>query len=145
MLKIKLLTKEAKLPQRGTEDSAGLDLFITESVTLAPNETKKVKTGVAMEIPKGMYGMIRPRSSTFLKGIHTQGTIDADYRGEVHLVIVNLSPNAVVLQAGSAVGQLILMKFEKMPVEEVMDLSETKRGTGGYGSTGNTGVLTPGR
>lgn len=138
MLKVKLLTKEAVLPVRGTEDSAGLDMCITETVVLAPGETRKVKTGLAMEIPKGMYGMIRPRSSSFLKGLHTQGTIDADYRGEVHLVLVNLSPVAITVEKGKAVGQLILMKFEKEPVVQVVDLSETKRGEGGYGSTGNS-------
>jgi dUTP pyrophosphatase len=137
ILKIKRLTKEAILPSRGTEDSAGLDMCVTEPVTLVPGETKLCKTGIAMEIPQGMYGMIRPRSSTFKKGIHTQGVIDADYRGEVHLVLVNLSRNAVTIPPGTAVGQIIIQKFERLAVEEVVDLSDTKRGTGGYGSTGN--------
>lgn len=137
-LKVQKLSKEAIIPGRGTEDSAGLDMFITETTTLAPGETKKVKTGIAMEIPKGMYGMIRPRSSAFKRGIHTQGTIDADYRGEVHLVIVNLSTVAVTLEAGKAYGQIIIMKYEPLIIDEVQGLSDTKRGVGGYGSTGNT-------
>jgi dUTP pyrophosphatase len=136
-LKVQKLSKEAVIPSRGTEDSAGLDMFITETVLLAPGETKKVKTGIAMEIPRGMYGMIRPRSSAFKRGIHTQGTIDADYRGEVHLVIVNLSTVAVTLEAGKAYGQIIIMKYEPLIIDEVQGLSDTKRGTGGYGSTGN--------
>lgn len=137
LLKIKRLSEEAVIPTRGTEDSAGLDMFVTESYLLKPGETKLFKTGIAMEIPKGMYGMLRPRSSAFKRGLHTQGTIDADYRGEVHLVIVNLGSMAQHIEAGKAIGQLILMKFERVAVDEVQQLSETKRGTGGYGSTGN--------
>lgn len=137
LLKIKRLTEDAIIPTRGSEDSAGLDMFVTESYVLKPGETKLFKTGIAMEIPQGMYGMIRPRSSAFKRGLHTQGTIDADYRGEVHLVIVNLSKDAQPVKAGTAVGQIIIMKFEQLMVLETYELSKTKRGTGGYGSTGN--------
>lgn len=132
------LNKEALLLRRGTDQAAGMDMFVTESAILAPGETKLFKTGIALEIPTGCFGLIHTRSSAYKRGIHTAGVIDSDYRGEVHLVVTNLGRQAQHIEAGKAYGQMILLEYQKLILVEAKDLQETKRGQGGYGSTGHS-------
>lgn len=138
-LKVKLLTESAKLPIYATENSAGLDLFSDEETILEPGEIKAIRTGIAIEIPEGYEGQIRPRSGLALKGItvaNAPGTIDSDYRGEVKVILINLSKERFKIEKGMRIAQLVISKYEKVQVKKVEKLSETKRGEGGFGSTG---------
>ncbi len=139
-LRVKLLTPEAKLPVRATVDSAGHDLFLTEGGVLPSGATRRFSTGVAMAIPTGHVGFMRPRSSAFKRGLVINGTIDADYRGEVGVVIHNSSPDPVTLEAGACYGQLVIVAYEAVYVKEVEVFETTERGANGFGSTGNTGT-----
>lgn len=138
VLKYKSLALPSKPPLRANPDAAGYDLFPTQEVILPPGATMKVSTGVALEIPKGLVGLIRSRSSAFRRGILCQGTIDSDYRGEIFVVMVNIGADLQVIPAGAAVAQMILCPYVALTVEEVTDLSQTERGAAGFGSTGNT-------
>lgn len=138
-LKVKLLTDTAKLPIYATENSAGMDLFSDEETEIQPFEIKAVRTGISVEIPQGYEGQVRPRSGLALKGItvaNAPGTIDSDYRGEVKVILINLSRETFKVEKGMRIAQLIISKYEKVQIKEVDKLSETKRGEGGFGSTG---------
>lgn len=139
-LRVKLLTPEAKMPARATLDSAGYDLFLTEGAVLPAGATRRFSTGVALALPAGHVGLIRPRSSAFKRGLMINGSLDADYRGEVGVVIHNGSPDPVIIEAGACYGQLIIVAYEACIVFKVDSLDETERGSGGFGSTGNTGA-----
>ena len=128
-------------PAYQTEGAAGLDLAaaIAESWTLAPGEIRLVPTGWAVAIPKGYEGQIRPRSGLALKKgltlVNTPGTIDWDYRGEVQLPMINLGRQAVIINRGDRVAQLVINKIEQPEVVVVGELTDTQRGSGGFGST----------
>lgn len=130
------------LPSYQTEDAAGVDLraHITEAIVLKPLERTLIPTGLFLEIPKGYEAQVRPRSGLALKlGItvlNTPGTIDADYRGEIKVLLVNLSSEAFTIESGERIAQMVFARYEKATFEEVERLSDTARGTGGYGSTG---------
>ncbi|MFW5759837.1 MAG: dUTP diphosphatase [Cyclobacteriaceae bacterium] len=131
------------LPQYQTEHAAGLDLYasIEEDITLKPLERQLVGTGLYIELPVGYEAQIRPRSGmAFKHGItvlNTPGTIDADYRGEVKIILVNLSDTAFTVKNGDRIAQMVVAKHETIEWEPVENLSETTRGAGGYGSTGS--------
>jgi dUTP pyrophosphatase len=131
-----------ELPTYETIGSAGLDIraFIEESITLKPLERKLIKTGLFLEIPLGYECQVRPRSGLALKKgitvLNSPGTIDADYRGEVGVILINLSQETVVIESGERIAQLIFAKVEQAEWNEVETLSETERGEGGFGSTG---------
>ncbi len=130
------------LPQYETNQSAGMDIRanIDEPITLKPLERTLVKTGLFMALQPGYEAQVRPRSGlAFKKGItvlNSPGTIDADYRGEIGVILVNLSNEDFVIEDGERVAQLVIAKYEQVDWEEVEVLSETKRGAGGFGSTG---------
>jgi dUTP pyrophosphatase len=130
------------LPAYETIASAGLDVraFIEESITLKPFERKLVKTGLFLEIPVGYEAQVRPRSGFALKNgvtvLNSPGTIDADYRGEVGVILINLSQENVEIHSGDRIAQLVFAKVEQAEWNEVETLSETERGQGGFGSTG---------
>ena len=129
------------LPERATAQAAGYDVRSCEaSVTLQPGEIRLVSTGLVMELPQGVECQVRPRSGLALKhGItlpNSPGTIDPDYRGELRVIMQNLGPEAVVLERGERIAQLVFARFEAPIVEVVEDVSETARGAGGFGSTG---------
>jgi dUTP pyrophosphatase len=130
------------LPAYETIGSAGLDIraFIEESITLKPFERKLVKTGLFLEIPIGYEAQVRPRSGFALKNgvtvLNSPGTIDADYRGEVGVILINLSQEKVEIHSGDRIAQLVFAKVEQAEWTEVETLSETERGQGGFGSTG---------
>lgn len=140
---IKIINRSAhKLPHYETEASAGMDLRanISEAVTLKPLERSLIKTGLFIELPLGYEAQVRPRSGlAFKKGItvlNSPGTIDADYRGEIGVILVNLSNEDFRIENGERVAQLVIAKHERAEWKLVEELEETSRGAGGFGSTG---------
>jgi dUTP pyrophosphatase len=142
-MKIKIVNKSKhELPAYSTEASAGMDLRanIDEDIVILPLERRLVKTGLFLEIPVGYEAQIRPRSGLAInKGItvlNSPGTIDADYRGEVCIILVNLSNENFVIKDGDRICQMIIAKHEKAEWINVETLVETNRGAGGFGHTG---------
>ena len=139
-IKFKKLSPKATLPTRGSAQSAGLDLYASESATLYPGEWCAVATGLSMALPSGCEGQIRPRSGLALKKgltvLNAPGTVDADYRGEVKVILVNHSDSPVVLEVGDRIAQLVVQRVEMFEPVEVESLDDTARGDGGFGSTG---------
>lgn len=142
-MEIKIVNKsQHPLPTYGTEASAGVDLRanITESITLKPLERTLVKTGLFIELPIGFEAQVRPRSGLAYKNgvtvLNTPGTIDADYRGEIGVILVNLSNENFTIENGERVAQLVIAKHEQAEWKLVEELSDTERGAGGFGSTG---------
>ena len=140
---IKVVNKSGReQPQYATESSAGVDLraAISEPITLEPLQRAMVPTGLYMEIPKGYEGQVRPRSGLAAKHgitvLNTPGTIDADYRGEIRVILVNLSSQAFEIQPGERIAQMVFARHETAQWEEVSELEESARGAGGFGSTG---------
>jgi dUTP pyrophosphatase len=142
-MQIKIINKSShELPSYETIASAGMDLRanITESITLNPLERTIVKTGLFIELPVGYEAQVRPRSGLAAKKgitvLNSPGTIDADYRGEIGVILVNLSNEPFVIENGERIAQLVIAKHERAEWQEVTELSETSRGEGGFGSTG---------
>ena len=141
-VKIKRLNEMAIIPTRGSKEAAGYDLYaaIPESIRINPHETVKVGTGLAFELPKGTFGAIFPRSGYATKfGLspaNCVGVCDSDYRGEYIVAIHNDSDFIQAINPGERIAQLILMPYIPMIFKEVEELSDTKRGAGGFGSTG---------
>ncbi len=136
-IEVKKLSQEAQLPTRAHADDAGMDLYALEDVVLKPGEGRLAKTGVALAIPVGFVGMIADRSSMAKKGVKTAGgIIDAGYRGEIMVVVWNISHEELRINRGERVAQMLFMPIATPAVTEVSELSESKRGAGGFGSTG---------
>jgi dUTP pyrophosphatase len=139
-LKIKKLNDLAKVPAYQTEESAGFDLHSVEEIEIRPMQRVLVHTGLSFEIPKGYEVQIRPRSGlAFKQGItvlNTPGTIDSDYRGEIKVLLINLSTENVKLALGERVAQAVIKEVFQANFIEVEELSDTDRGAGGFGSTG---------
>lgn len=129
-----------ELPRYETPGSAGMDLRADEPFTLAPGERRLVPTGLAVEIPQGHEGQVRARSGLAVRHgvalVNAPGTIDADYRGEVKVILVNLGQDAVSFARGDRIAQLVVAPVVQAQVELVEDLSGSHRGAGGFGSTG---------
>ena len=130
------------LPHYETEASAGMDLraHISDPVVLKPLERAIVKTGLFIELPIGFEAQVRPRSGLAAKKgitvLNAPGTIDADYRGEIGVILVNLSNDPFTVENGERIAQLVIARHERAQWEEVTQLSDTSRGAGGFGSTG---------
>jgi dUTP pyrophosphatase len=136
-LRIKKLRAEANTPTRAHHDDAGIDMYACEDVTIMPGETVKIATGIAFEMPVGYVGLIWDKSSVGSQGIKTLGgVLDAGYRGEVFVVVHNLSGNAKTFMSGQKVAQMLIQKVELCEVEEVAELEDSLRGEEGFGSTG---------
>lgn len=143
MVQIKIINKgHQPLPAYATPQSAGMDLRanIEEPITLRPMERKLVPTGLYMALPAGFEAQIRPRSGLALKHgitvLNTPGTIDADYRGEIMVLLVNFSDKDFIVNDGERIAQMIIARHETAVFSEVEELDETERGAGGYGHTG---------
>ncbi len=140
-LEIKKLDERAIIPTYGTVDSAGADLYaiLDEEITINPGETKVISTGLSMAIPKGYVGLIYARSSLGTKkGLapaNKVGVIDADYRGEVKVVLYNQSKEEQIISPNERIAQIIITPYMQVDFTVVDELSETERGTGGFGST----------
>jgi dUTP pyrophosphatase len=137
-LSFQQLDPAAVLPTRGSLSAAGLDLSSIEAVTLKPHERRLVATGLAVAIPEGFYGRLAPRSGLATKnGLDVlAGVIDSDYRGEVRCLIYNAGSDVISLPAGTKICQLILEKIIRPTAVWAESLSDTTRGSGGFGSTG---------
>jgi dUTP pyrophosphatase len=131
-----------ELPAYGTEHSAGLDLRanIEAPITLKPLQRALIPTGLSIELPEGHEAQIRPRSGLAYKHgisiVNSPGTIDADYRGEIKVLLVNLSDTDFVVEDGERIAQMVVAQYARIVWETAQELTETQRGTGGYGSTG---------
>lgn len=137
--KYKRLDKYATPPYQSTEDSAGWDLSSLYSVTIYPGDILLIHTGIAVEIPKGNYGNLTARSSMGKRGVRVAGAtsvIDADYRGEILVYLINDGAYKCDIAPGERVVQMVIQPYTKCELVEVDELSETNRGTGGFGSTG---------
>lgn len=142
-MKIRIInTSGNPLPEYKTPSAAGMDIRSNneDPITLGSLERCIVPTGLYVEIPDGYEGQIRPRSGLAAKKgitmLNSPGTIDADYRGEIGVIVVNLSKDVVVIEPGERIAQLVICKHERAEWVETADLSETERGEGGFGSTG---------
>lgn len=142
-MNIRIISKSSHdLPHYETEASAGMDLRanISEPLILKPLERTIVKTGLFMELPVGFEAQVRPRSGLAAKKgitvLNAPGTIDADYRGEVGVILVNLSNEPFTIENGERIAQMVIAKHERAEWEQVEMLTETSRGEGGFGSTG---------
>ncbi len=143
MLTIKVINKgNQELPRYATNQSAGMDLRanLESTITLHPMERRLIPTGLHMALPEGFEAQVRPRSGLALKyGItvlNTPGTIDADYRGEIMVLLINLSDKDFVINSGERIAQMVIARHEQGELIEVETLDETERGSGGYGHTG---------
>ena len=131
-----------KLPEYATSQSAGMDLRanIEEPIILASLERKLIHTGLHIALPVGYEAQVRPRSGLALKHgitvLNTPGTIDADYRGDIGVILINLSNEPFEVKPGERIAQLVIAKYEQIAWEQVEVLDETERGSGGYGHTG---------
>ena len=143
MLKVKIINRGRQpLPTYATALSAGMDLRanIDEDITLLPMQRQLVPTGLHIALPEGYEAQIRPRSGLALKHgitvLNTPGTVDADYRGEIMVLLVNFSNEPFIVKDGERIAQMVIAKHEKVDFELVDTLDETERGAGGYGHTG---------
>ena len=141
-MRVKRLREDARVPSYATEGAAGLDLSaaLDEPLTLRARGRAAIPTGIAIELPPGTEGQIRPRSGLALEHgvtvLNAPGTIDADYRGEVRVLLVNLSDVDVVIEPADRVAQLVVTAVTRVACEVVPELSDTTRGERGFGSTG---------
>ena len=141
-LKIKKISPYAKIPFYATKGASGMDLYAANEtpVTLKPLERKLIPTGLQIELPENYEAQIRPRSGLSIKHgitlINCVGTVDEDYRGEVCIALVNLSNEEFTINQGDRIAQMVIQHVAKVNIEEVKELSETARNSGGFGSTG---------
>jgi dUTP pyrophosphatase len=139
---IKRLSKEVLLPKYETSGSSGMDIaaFIEKKIEIKPGEKALVPSGFSVSIPEGLEIQIRPRSGLAVKNgisvLNTPGTIDADYRGEIKVLLINLSKETFIVENGSRIAQMVVCPIIQAKLHEVEELSETIRGSGGFGSTG---------
>jgi dUTP pyrophosphatase len=144
-VKLVKLSKLARLPEYSTAHAAGMDLCaaLEKPISLKPRQIKLVPTGLALEIPVGYEGQIRPRSGLALKHgisiVNAPGTIDADYRGEVGVILVNFGTKAFTVNPGDRIAQLVISPVVRARLSESKALKKTKRGSGGFGHTGING------
>ena len=143
MLKVQIINRSKHpLPAYATELSAGMDLRanLSEPMTLAPMQRCLIPTGLYIALPPGFEAQVRPRSGLALKKgitvLNSPGTIDADYRGEICIILINLSAEPFVIEDGERIAQMVISKYEQVKIDVVTELSDTQRGSGGFGSTG---------
>lgn len=141
-MKIKIINKsQHPLPKYQTALSAGMDLYanLDESITIKSLERKLIPTGLFLELPEGYEAQVRPRSGLAIKNgisvLNAPGTIDADYRGEIGVILVNLSTEDFSINNGDRIAQMVIAKYETAEWQEVAEINETERGAGGFGST----------
>lgn len=140
VLKLQPIDNRAQLPTKGTDGAAGMDLKAAQMVVINPGQTGMVDTGWNIEIPKGHVGLVCSRSGLAAKHgvfvLNAPGIVDEDYRGEIKVILHNAGNTAFVVNVGDRIGQLVLMKLPEFEVMLTGELSETARGTNGFGSTG---------
>ncbi len=136
-LKIKRLHPDAQLPNYAHPGDVGLDLYSLEEKTVQPGEHARFFNGFALEFPEGYAAIVKDKSSISKAGLHTMGGVfDAGYRGEYNVHLVNLSDKPYTVEKGDKIAQIVILAVERPEIEEVDELSDSSRGTGGFGSTG---------
>lgn len=139
-LKVRKLERNAFIPKQAHKGDAGLDLFSIAELEILPGEVKLVKTGISIELPENTEAQIRPRSGLALKNqitvLNTPGTIDYGYRGEIGVILINHGKETFKVEKGMKIAQMVIMPILQVEVIEVAELSDSERGTGGFGSTG---------
>jgi dUTP pyrophosphatase len=136
-IKVKRIVPQAKLPSYGHPGDAGMDLYASVDHSLAPGGVFAVPTGIKMAIPAGFVGLVWDKSGISLKGIHRlAGVVDAGYRGEVQVVLINLSREPFEIKAGMKIAQMLIQAVQAVEIAEAEELDDTSRGEGGFGSTG---------
>ena len=141
-IQIKRFSKKVLIPKYETAGSSGMDIaaFVENDIVIQPGEKALIPTGFTLAIPKGYEVQIRPRSGLAAKKsitvLNTPGTIDSDYRGEIIVILMNLSKEKFIVENGLRIAQMVVCPIEQVTLHEVKDLTETKRGKGGFGSTG---------
>jgi len=140
------LDRDLPMPSRAHDGDAGVDLFSAHDVELAPGQRALVPTGIAVAIPHGMVGLVHPRSGLAARAglsiVNSPGTIDAGYRGEIKVIVINHDPvQPLVLRRGDRIAQLVFQRFERARFVEVTELPASQRGAGGHGSTGRGSAL----
>ena len=141
-IQIKKLSNKALVPKYETSGSSGMDIaaHIKHDMVIVPGDKILVPTGFSLSVPQGYEVQIRPRSGLAIKKgitvLNTPGTIDSDYRGEIKVILINLSKDVFVIQNGERIAQMVVCPIKQVIIEEVKELSETDRGIGGFGSTG---------
>lgn len=144
-VKILAHATDLPLPKYATQDSAGMDLYaaIDAPIVLAPLERKLVPTGLAIALPEGYEAQVRPRSGLALKKgisiVNAPGTVDADYRGEIGVILINLSNEAFTIERGERIAQMVIAPYTRISWNQMEALPESDRGEGGFGSTGTKG------
>ena len=140
LLKVRKIHPKAKVPVYAHPGDAGLDLFSIERAVIAPGCSKLIHTGIVIELPEGTEAQVRPRSGLALKHqitlLNSPGTIDEGYRGEVGVIMINHGKNDFVVEEGMKIAQMVIQPVLRVSIEETVELSESSRGTGGFGSTG---------
>ena len=145
MTYVKIFSKSGEIPKYETENSAGLDLraMLVEPLTIKPMERVLIPTGIFLEIPNGFEGQVRARSGLSIKNgltmVNGVGTVDADYRGELKVPMINLGSEDFTVESGDRIAQIVFARYENVkfePVDSVESLEKTKRGAGGFGHTG---------
>jgi dUTP pyrophosphatase len=137
-LEVKKINKDAILPRYSMNSDVGLDLTAVENVSLYPMEQKAIKTGIIIKIPEGHVGLVRDRAGIVSNmNVHTvAGTFDPGYRGEVSIILINLSNSEIEVEKGMKIAQLVILPVARVGVAEVKELDKTERGERGFGSTG---------
>jgi len=141
-IQIKKLSTEVLTPKYETSGSSGMDIaaYIRQDIIINPGEKALIPTGFSLSVPQGYEVQIRPRSGLAAKKgvtvLNTPGTIDSDYRGEIKVILINLSKDVFYVKSGERIAQIVVCPVKQVVVEEVNELSETNRGVGGFGSTG---------
>jgi len=141
-IQIKKLSTEVLTPKYETSGSSGMDIaaYIKQDIIINPGEKALIPTGFSLSVPQGYEVQIRPRSGLAAKKgvtvLNTPGTIDSDYRGEIKVILINLSKDVFYVKSGERIAQIVVCPVKQVVVEEVNELSETNRGAGGFGSTG---------
>jgi len=141
-IQIKRISEKVLIPKYETPGSSGMDIaaYIEKNIIIEPGEKALVPTGFTLSVPKGYEVQIRPRSGLAVKKnisvLNTPGTIDSDYRGEVKVILINFGKEKFVVENGSRIAQMVVCPIVQATLQEVEDLTKTKRGTGGFGSTG---------
>ena len=142
MTEVKIRSKSGEIPKYETSGSAGMDLkaYLDEPVVLAPGKRALIPTGISIELPPGYEAQIRARSGLALKKglslVNGIGTIDSDYRGDIGVIIINLGEEDAVIENGDRIAQMVVAKYERVSWDLTEELSDTERGSGGFGHTG---------
>lgn len=140
IIKIKKVNENARIPQYAHDNDAGMDLFSTDITILMPGEIQLIHTGIAIELPDDVEAQIRPRSGLALKNgitvLNSPGTIDAGYRGEIGIIVINHGKESCEINIGTKIAQMVITPIIHATIQEVVELEESERGRNGFGSTG---------